>query len=49
MAGWSLRIVETNNLLEELTKEKTWYTETQTSIQKEIEFSDKNNANLEVY
>lgn len=46
---WSLRITETNNLLEKLTKEKIKYTETQINIQKKIDSINEYNANQEVF
>lgn len=47
--GWSLRIKETNNLLEKLTKDKMQYTETQINIQKKIDSINEYNANQEVF
>lgn len=46
--GWSLRIKETNDLLQNLTKEKMQYVDTQTNIQKDIDSIIEYNANQEV-
>lgn len=46
--GWSVRIKETNSLLESLTNQKLQYVETQTNIQKKLDFINKYNANQEV-
>lgn len=46
--GWSMRIEETNSLLESLTNQKLEYVKTQKNIQKELDFINKNNANQEV-
>lgn len=46
--GWSLRIKETNDLLENLTKEKMQYVDTQINIQKDIDSIIEYNANQEV-
>lgn len=46
--GWSLRIKETNDLLDNLTKKKIDCSETQKNIQKEIDSINEYNANQEV-
>lgn len=46
--GWSLRMKETNDLLNTLTKQKIEYVETQTKFQKEIDSINEYNANQEV-
>lgn len=46
--GWSLRIKETNDLLDNLTREKLHYIDTQKNIQKDIDSINEYNANQEV-
>lgn len=46
--GWSLRIKETNDLLDSLTKKKMSYIETQKIVQKDIDSINEYNANQEV-
>lgn len=46
--GWSLRIKETNNLLDDLTKQKNQHIETQMKIQEKIDSINEYNANQEV-
>lgn len=46
--GWSMRIKETNSLLESLTNQKLQYVETQINIQKQLDLINKYNANQEV-
>lgn len=46
--GWSQRIKETNNLLENLINEKMQYVETQKSIQNNIDSINEYIANQEV-
>lgn len=45
---WSLRIKETNNLLDNLTREKVQCVENQINIQKQIDSINEFNANQEV-
>lgn len=45
---WSLRIKETNDLLDNLTKKKMHYIEIQKNIQKDIDSINEYNANQEV-
>lgn len=46
--GWSLRIKETNKLLDKLSKEKMQYVEAQINIQKDIDSINDYNARQEV-
>lgn len=45
---WTLRIKETNSLLDNLTKEKMNYTEEQKNLQNQIDVINEFNANQEV-
>lgn len=45
---WTLRIKETNSLLDNLTKEKMNYIEEQKNLQNQIDFINEFNANQEV-
>lgn len=45
---WSIRIKETNDLLDNLTKKKMLYNETLKNIQKDIDSINEYNANQEV-
>lgn len=45
---WTLRIKETNNLLNNLTKKKMSYIEEQKNLQKQIDSINEYNANQEV-
>lgn len=46
--GWTLRIKETNNLLNNFNKEKMNYIEQQKNLQKQIDSINEYNANQEV-